>query len=625
MKSKQDINVSTINFIEADNKYNGTRRLFRDYADRRFLVGFCRRDKWGWIKNNMFYNIRPESAKRRGGVDENDPMSFAVDYIILYKNRFRNQYRVYRVDHYEHVSKEDMRKKGYTNPHSDYLVFSLAEEVKFENINLRLLLERETTKDPFSPIYLSGRTIFSCYRIQKTKRIGLVDADLLRGGTRHPNLALLKIAGYLRDNNVSYELILDPKADTTQYSRIYMSRVFTFTKEPEFYTNASESEKKKFQRGGTGYYANVRSVSEFRELREADMNQLPNDPYLKTLICKQSGQHGINMAMQMPDYDLYIDYIQKQLDAGQKREKYKDYLDFSIGFLTRKCYRHCPFCVNKLEDGVVPYSKLEWFYDIKRPHVYFWDDNFLAAPYNVWKPQLQYLINHNISFQFRQGLDERQLAESPDGEEMARMLAQTKYVGDFIFAFDNWRDRDIIERALKIWKRNCPKKGTKFYLFCGFMLKPDSYDKFYCDIWELFQRIRILMQYGCVGYVMRHEDYHISPIPNLYVQIARWCNQQQFYKKMSFWEFCYRNQSYWEEHQKDNDIRRPRLMSFEDFMRDVNAGVYGEDDGKIKMCLPLKTILKVLDMFPDHRADLVEMFNYKLENLINPQLWEVNE
>ena len=27
--------------------------------------------------------------------------------------------------------------------------------------------------------------------------IGLIDADLLAGGTRHPNLALLKIAGFL--------------------------------------------------------------------------------------------------------------------------------------------------------------------------------------------------------------------------------------------------------------------------------------------------------------------------------------------------------------------------------------------------------------------------------------------
>lgn len=39
------------------------------------------------------------------------------------------------------------------------------------------------------------------------------------------------------------------------------------------------------------------------------------------------------------------------------------------------------------------------------------------------------------------------------------------------------------------------------------------------------------MQYGCVGYVMRHEDYHNAPVSNFYVQIARWCNQQQFYKK----------------------------------------------------------------------------------------------
>ena len=35
---------------------------------------------------------------------------------------------------------------------------------------------------------------------KKIFKIGLVDADLLCNGTRHPNLALLKIAGYFRDN-----------------------------------------------------------------------------------------------------------------------------------------------------------------------------------------------------------------------------------------------------------------------------------------------------------------------------------------------------------------------------------------------------------------------------------------
>ena len=107
MANKQEIE-RTLNFADANIVDIETIRLFRDYGDRRFLVGYCRRDKWNWIKTNKLYNIRPESAKRRGGVDENDPLSYAVDYIILYKNRQRNQYRVYRVDHYEHVLQEEM-------------------------------------------------------------------------------------------------------------------------------------------------------------------------------------------------------------------------------------------------------------------------------------------------------------------------------------------------------------------------------------------------------------------------------------------------------------------------------------------------------------------------------------
>ena len=44
------------------------------------------------------------------------------------------------------------------------------------------------------------------------KCIGLCDADLLDNGTRHPNLVLMKIAGFLFDNHILFELILDPKA-----------------------------------------------------------------------------------------------------------------------------------------------------------------------------------------------------------------------------------------------------------------------------------------------------------------------------------------------------------------------------------------------------------------------------
>lgn len=338
------------------------------------------------------------------------------------------------------------------------------------------------------------------------------------------------------------------------------------------------------------------------------------------------------MARQMPYYHLYDAFVEKQVEKGFKRDKYKDYLKYSIGFLTRGCVRHCSFCINKLEKKILPYSKLEWFIDnerdakgrLVRPYIYLWDDNFLASDPSVWRPLLQQLIDTKRPFQFRQGLDERMLAQSPHGEEMAEMLSHARYHGDFIFAFDNWKDRETIETALKIWKRHNPKKGTKFYLFCGYRLTATSHAKFYKDIWELFQRIKVLMSYGCVGYVMRHADYTKYPLSNLYIQIARWCNQQAFYKKMSFWEFAYRNQSYWEENTLHIN-NRPRLKSYEEFVEDCEKGYYGEGEGQTKMCLPLTTVVKTLEKFPEHKEELLEMFNYKMANLVNPELWEVKD
>ena len=75
----------------------------------------------------------------------------------------------------------------------------------------------------------------------KNIKIGLVDADLMDGGTRHPNLALLKIAGFLHDNHIPFELIEDEEININDYTRIYVSKVFTFTKEPAFLRKAREN------------------------------------------------------------------------------------------------------------------------------------------------------------------------------------------------------------------------------------------------------------------------------------------------------------------------------------------------------------------------------------------------
>ena len=89
--------------------------------------------------------------------------------------------------------------------------------------------------------------------------IGLVDADLLCNGTRHPNLVLMKLAGFLHDNDIKFNLIIDQNEDIEKYKLIYISRVFTFTRLPNFIQNATLEQKSKFRTGGTGFYANEAS------------------------------------------------------------------------------------------------------------------------------------------------------------------------------------------------------------------------------------------------------------------------------------------------------------------------------------------------------------------------------
>lgn len=444
------------------------------------------------------------------------------------------------------------------------------------------------------------------FKKNKTYHIGLVDADLLCNGTRHPNLALLKIAGYLRDNGYTlkssesdfegntYELLTNECnfEKLQDLDHIYISCVFSFTlDDPPLLLEGLLSNKKlanKVHMGGTGSYANLSIEDGFAEKREADMHLLENDKFLNTLKNK-FGSYGIDMRRQMPDYHLYDEFIGVMENIKKSPAYYKDYKEYSIGFLTRGCFRRCPFCVNKLERKAMPYSNLNDFLDneidentgkLKRPYIYLWDDNFLASPY--WEQLLDELIATKRPFQFRQGLDERLLAQHRRGEDMAKKLASANYHGDFIFAFDNWFDRKLIVRALKIWKYYCPKKETKFYLFCGFRQSESSLKQFQLDIAEIFMRICVLMRYGCLPYIMRHEDYKKAPMPNIYVQIARWCNQPGFYRNLSFWQFCYKNQTYWEEHSLG--LKTSGLKSYEEFLIDYENGYYDE----IGLSTPLK-------------------------------------
>lgn len=355
------------------------------------------------------------------------------------------------------------------------------------------------------------------HRRKKILKIGIIDADLLDNGTRHPNLALLKISGYCKSLGhhvrliCSYDEIRSSllQNNCDKYDLLTMSRVFKFTTIPPDIQKMIDAGK--IFIGGTGFF-------------EVNGPSLPEE-----------------IEHHMPDYHLYDEYIQQQTGGeSDKLKKWEDYLKYSIGFTTRGCIRHCGFCVNRLLNGVVKWSSVSEFLDPSRPRIYLWDDNIMAAPPAVFRKVMEELIATGLPFQFRQGMDIRLMTE-----EKATLLSKVKYHGDYIFAFDHYKMDDPNEkkqvvqtlRGLEIWRRHCDK-STKLYVLVAY----DSQDE--RDIEGTFYRIQKLMEFGCLPYIMRFEKYKDSRFKNMYIQLARWCNQPSFYKKMSFRQFCVRNEEY---------------------------------------------------------------------------------
>lgn len=330
-----------------------------------------------------------------------------------------------------------------------------------------------------------------------TSSILLIDADLLDGGTRFPNLALLKMSGFLKAHGHNVTLLqdfshLEPdlfSAGWKDFDRIFLSQVFTKTKRSPLLDQLIAQGH--VQVGGTGIY-------------ETSGPRLPDE-----------------VEHHMPDYHLYDEYI--AMHAG----KWDDYQKASIGFTTRGCFRKCPFCVNREYSRVVAHSPVAEFFDPSRPLIYLWDDNFMAANETLFFRTLEDLAATRKRFQYRQGLDIRLMTK-----RKAAALASARWYGDYIFAFDH-DDEPTVKATLKgleKW-RETTDASTKLYVLSGW--EADALK----DFKSVFFRIEQLFKYRCIPYLTRHENYKQSPHRWLYTALARWCNQPALVRKKSFFEY----------------------------------------------------------------------------------------
>lgn len=327
-------------------------------------------------------------------------------------------------------------------------------------------------------------------------RVAIIDADLA-GRKRHrfPNLACMKLSAWEKEQGSEVELKRDYK-DLDRYDKVYLARVFSDTPVPNEVLRLPG-----LIYGGTGFF----------------YDRAPKLPY--------------EIEHHMPDYHLYDSWIEKELSVGKSKKEFNEYLNSSIGYMTRGCFRHCPFCVNRNYDRVEMHSPLSEFLNPERRIITLLDDNFLGHP--QWKEMLLELRATGKPFHFKQGLDGRLL-----NDEMCELLFTSRYFGEFTFAFDNISEARLIERKIVLAKKYTGR-ALRFFCFCGFDRGSRWDSEFWTrDIFELFYRIEILMKFHCLPYVMRFARYKESPWRGVYISIARWCNQPNVFKKMSLRQFA---------------------------------------------------------------------------------------
>ena len=305
------------------------------------------------------------------------------------------------------------------------------------------------------------------------KNILLIDID-----STIPNIALMKLSSYYKDKGYSIELLrlfipYYPNRkkkvafiDTSLYYKVFASSIF---KDSYKYVKGNN-----IIFGGTGYDPLVKL-----------------DKIIENYKC---------------DYTLYNEI---------KR---------SYNFITRGCIRNCYFCLVRQKEGFL--HKVNSIEDIIKEAIeldhkelIFMDNNILA--YKEHNSIFKILAKTKFKIDFNQGLDFRLL-----NEENQLLLSKLKYQSEYIFAFDDWSYKNLIDQKKYLFDR-FGKWKIKLYLY----VNPEM------ELSNIINRIIYCKHNNYLPYVMRDIRCWDSINNEFYIDIAAYCNQPNLFKKISFKEF----------------------------------------------------------------------------------------
>lgn len=237
----------------------------------------------------------------------------------------------------------------------------------------------------------------------------LIDVD----GHNFPNLPLMKLSAWHKQNGDSVEWYDPLTAWLNPPDRVYMSKVFTFTPDYPHPVCAGEIIK-----GGTGY--------------EYPSGGKPLPEEIEHIY---------------PDYSLYPELCN----------------DTAYGFLTRGCPRGCDFCIVKEKEGKKSYkvADLSEFWNGQK-NIVLLDPNMFAC--KDWKNLSQQLIDSKAWVDFSQGCDIRIMTK-----EKAEYIKRMK-IKQIHFAWDRYQDKDMIVPRFKAFKEitGWDKRKLPVYVLVNF-------------------------------------------------------------------------------------------------------------------------------------------------------------
>lgn len=299
-------------------------------------------------------------------------------------------------------------------------------------------------------------------------KVGLIDVDT----HNFPNLPLMKLSAWHKQKGDSvewYQPLFSGHMD-----RVYMSKVFSFTPDFEYYIDAEEVIK-----GGSGYCIELVNGKEIYH-SEYDRKLPPEVEHI------------------YPDYSLYPELTQ----------------DTAYGFMSRGCPRGCDFCHVAEKEGRKSYkvADLSEFWDGQK-NIVLLDPNAIACP--DWKCILQQLTDSGAWVDFSQGVDIRLMTD-----EKAEMVKRIK-IKNIHFAWDRYEDKEKIVPKFKMFKdiTGWDRRKLTVYVLTNF----DT------TIEQDLERIYILRDLGFWPYVMIYDKEHTKPTDTVR-KIQRWVNMRAIFE-----------------------------------------------------------------------------------------------